>query len=496
LADFAELLQPDGQPVMGAPLGAVLSAQAAARPDAPALTIGAVTRTFAEFDAAANRRARHMLELGVGEGDRVILALRNRIEFVEAIYALWKIGAVPCPVSYRLTPAEFSAYSDLVGPKLVMAEAGVSTSAPIYDVDAPLPSALSAEPLPPIFSNPLRLISSGGSTGRPKLIVDPYSSAWGPDKVGRSRNPRITLLCAGPLYHAAPFAYTTWSMAEGSHVVCMERFDAEAWLRAVEQYKPRYVYLVPTMMSRIAKLPEARSADLTSIETALHMAAPCPPDVKRWWIERIGPERVLEVYGGSERIGATLIDGREWLSHPGSVGKAPAGTFILGEDGRELGAGEVGEIYFRQTKSAEESYAYIGSEARARGDLDSFGDMGWLDVDGYLYIADRRTDMIVVGGANVFPAEIEAAIETVQGVLGCAVLGLPDPDMGHRIHAIVELAPGSEIPTEPMRFIAPALARLSTLKHPRSVEFTHERIRDDAGKVRRSALRDARLGSR
>jgi bile acid-coenzyme A ligase len=495
-ANLSELLHANGQPVAGAPLGAIMSAQAAATPNAPALTLAGKTLTFGEFDAGANRRARHLLELGVDKGDRVILALPNRVEFVEAIYALWKIGAIPCPASYRMTPVEFAAYADLVQPKYVMAEAGcVEARAPIYDVNIPLPASLSAAPLAPIVSMPCRLISSGGSTGRPKLIVDPHSSAWGADKVGRNRDPRITLLSAGPLYHAAPFAYTTWSMAEGSHVVCMDRFDAVGWLRAVEKYRPRYVYLVPTMMSRIAKSPEARSADLSSIETALHMAAPCPPDIKRWWIERLGPQRVLEVYGGSERIGATIIDGREWLLHPGSVGRAPPGVVIVGEDGRTLSAGEVGEIYFSRIEAPGGRYAYIGSETRARDDLDSFGDMGWLDEDGYLYIADRRTDMIVVGGANVFPAEIEAAIETLSGVLGCAVIGLPDLDMGHRVHAIVELAPDTPLPEDPLLFVSPALAQLSTLKHPRSVEFTHDRIRDDAGKVRRSALREARLGS-
>jgi bile acid-coenzyme A ligase len=498
-AELAGLLQANGQPVDGAPLGAILSAHAAITPSAPALTIGDRTLTFAELDARANRRARHLQAFGLSAGDRAIIALPNRAEFIEATYALWKLGAIPCPASHQMTPAEFESYASLVEPQCIVTQAGcVQASAPFYDVDAPMPDAIASHPLPVAVSNPGRIISSGGSTGRPKLIIDPKPSLWGPDKEGRNRGPRITLLNAGPFYHAAPFAYSTWSMAQGSHVVCLERFDAEKWLHEVEKYRPRYVYLVPTMMSRIAKLPDAvtRSVDLSCIETLLHMAAPCPPEVKRWWLERLAPERVLEVYGGSERVGATIINGREWLQHPGSVGKASPGEeiVILGESGHSLANGEIGEIYFRRQTPPGGSYAYIGSETRARGDLDSFGDMGWLDGDGYLYIADRRTDMVVIGGANVFPAEIEAAIEMLPGVMGSAVIGLPDPDMGNRLHAILELAPDAAFPADGMAFVMPALTKLSALKRPRSVEFTRSRIRDDAGKVRRSALREARLG--
>lgn len=493
------LIDAHGQPRDGAPLGALLSAHAAATPAAPALTLAGRTYRFDDLDAAANRRARQLAaEFGVGLGDRIVLAMPNRAAFFETVFAAWKLGAVPCPVSWRLAMAEFSDLVGLIGPRVV---AGTNSTpngpAPLYDAGLPVDDSWSGAPLPPICVTPGKIMNSGGSTGRPKLILDPEPSAWGRDKEGRSRPPRITLLNPGPLYHSAPFAYSTLAMAQGSHVVCLEQFDPVAWLTAVEQYRPSFVYLVPTMMSRIAKLPAevTRSADLSSIDTLLHMAAPCPPDVKRWWIERIGPRRVMEVYGGTERIGATLIDGEQWLAHPGSVGRAAPGDeiLILGEDGQPLQPGNVGEIYFRRREGPGTTYAYVGSDTRIRGDIDSFGDMGWLDADGWLYIADRRTDMVTVGGVNVYPAEIEAAIETLPGVLCAAVIGLPDADMGNRLHAIVELAETESLPEDGAAYLAPALAVLSALKRPRTVEFTRNRIRDDAGKMRRAQLRTERL---
>jgi bile acid-coenzyme A ligase len=341
------------------------------------------------------------------------------------------------------------------------------------------------------------MLASGGSTGRPKLIIDPIPAIWGRDKMATFRPGGVTLLNAGPLYHAAPFNFCMVAMAEGSHIVCMEKFDAAEWLRQVEVFRPSVVCLVPTMMSRIAKQRPhlTAAADLSSIQHLVHVAAPCPPDIKRWWIDRIGPEKVLEIYGGTERIGATMIDGRAWLEHPGSVGKPVPGDeiLILGDDGAVMAPHQVGEIHFRRTIGPGSHYRYIGAEPRIRDGLDSFGDMGWLDEEGYLYIADRRTDMVVVAGVNVYPAEVEGALETAAGVLCCAVIGLPDDDLGNRVHAIIELAPDIMPPEDGLVFLAASLARLAPFKRPRTIEFTHERIRDDAGKVRRAALRAARL---
>lgn len=488
-----------GQPRNGAPLGMLLTAQARATPDRPAFSIGGISLSFAAFESLANRRARDLATRGIGTGDRVILSMTNRPEYLECAFALWKIGATPCPVSHRLPPAEFAEILMLSQAVLVIGTPGLPVAdAMLYDIDLPLPEGIDDGPLPPAIAIPGKIANSGGSTGRPKLIVDPIPSVWGPDKEGCQRGPRLTLLNPGPLYHSAPFNTTTMAMAQGTHIVCLDRFEPESWCAAVERYRADYIYMVPTMMSRFARWPDprAQAADLSSIETLLHMASPCPADIKRWWIDRVGPAHVWEVYGGTERIGSTVINGEEWLAHPGSVGRPRPGhdILILGDDGEPLPPGEVGDIYFRKAVSVGTGYSYIGSDTRERGDLDSFGDMGWLDEDGYLYIADRRTDMVLVGGVNVYPAEIEAIVEAEPNVLVCALIGLPDADMGNRLHAIVEYASPELFPESEQAFLDGLVGKLPSLKRPRSAEFTCKPVRDDAGKVRRSALRAERIG--
>ncbi|ARR56712.1 AMP-dependent synthetase [Rhizorhabdus wittichii DC-6] len=500
--DPADWINPaSGQPVAGAPLGMLLSAQAAATPDRPAFTLDEISLSFAAFERRANRRARHLIDRGIAAGDRVMLAMANRPDYLECAFALWKIGATPCPVSERLAPAEFAEIVALADPRAVIGSPGLPVDAHrLYAIDDPLPGGIDDAPLPPAVATPGKIANSGGSTGRPKLIVDPLPSVWGSDKEGCRRGPRLTLLNPGPLYHSAPFNTTTMALAQGSHIVCLDRFDPHRWLDAVERHGVDYAYMVPTMMARIARLPAAETGgrDLSTIRTLLHMAAPCPPEIKRWWIDRIGAERVWEVYGGTERIGVTMIGGAEWLDHPGTVGKASPGQQILitDEDGAPLPTGTIGEIHFRKTGGTASGYAYIGAAGRAKGDIDSFGHMGWLDEAGYLHIADRRTDMVLVGGINIYPAEIEAAIEALPGVRGCAVIGLPDADMGNRLHAIVEVAAPGDVPEDADAFLAALADRLPGLKRPRSAEFTCRPIRDEAGKVRRSALREERLSPR
>lgn len=491
-------IEPSGQPKYGSPLGILLSAHAAATPDRPAFTIGDASYDFATFDRMANRRARALTAWGIKPGDRAILSMPNRHEYVECAYALWKIGAIPCPVSERLVPAEFEAIVGLAEPACVIGTAELpAASAPLYDLDREETAGFDGTPLPPATVTPGKIANSGGSTGRPKLIIDPNPSTYAQDKEGYDRGPRMTYLNPGPFYHVATFNTAVMAMAQGSHIVCLERWDPYAWLAAVKRHKVSYAYLAPIMMSRIARLPEAdlAEADFSSIEMMYHTSAPCPPDIKRWWLERVGPEKIWEVYGGTERVGVTRILGTEWLAHPGSVGKASPGQEIIitDESGRPLPTGEVGDIYFRKATGVGTSYRYIGSETRIRGDTDSFGDMGWLDADGYLYIADRRTDMIVVGGINVYPAEIEAAVEAMPDVRCCAVIGLPDPDLGNRLHAIVEYPSTDLFPADERAFLDAVGARLSPHKRPRTVEFTTTPIRNDAGKVRRSALRAERL---
>ncbi|MEP6869283.1 MAG: AMP-binding protein [Novosphingobium sp.] len=495
-----EWLDPVGLPRPGAPLGMLLSAHAARQPAAPAFTCAGHTLSFAQVDRLANRLARTFAARGVGPGDCLVVTMPNRAEYVASVYAAWKLGAVPCPISQRLTPVELAEVLALAEPRIVVGTAETPAGDwQLLDIDAPLPDGIDDRPLPAIVSTTGKMLASGGSTGRPKLIVDPRGSEWGPDKVNSYRPPFSTVLNPGPLYHTSPFAFAIIALAEGSHVVCMERFAAEDWLELVQRHRVTVAPMVPTMMSRIARLDPAMTtaADLSSLRFIMHSSAPCPQDVKRWWLDRVGPEVVWEVYGSTERLGSTLINGVEWLDRPGSVGRAmPGDTIVItGPDGATLPPGEIGEILFRRAVGVGTSYRYIGAETRIVGDLDGLGDMGWLDADGYLYIADRRTDMILVGGINVWPAEVEAALEQVPGVACAAVIGLPDPDLGNRIHAIVELTEGTAAPDSDaaLAFLAAGIELLSPFKRPRSAEFTHERVRDDAGKVRRAALRAARI---
>jgi bile acid-coenzyme A ligase len=351
-------------------------------------------------------------------------------------------------------------------------------------------------PLPPAISPTWKAMTSGGSTGRPKLIVATtpgiaeFVAAGGPQlRIG----PHETFLCTGPLYHNGPFLFSMTALVQGGHIVVMPRFDAASSLELVERYGVTYMYLVPTMMSRILRLPEEErlARDMHTVRTAYHLAAPCPPHVKQAWIDWLGPEVIAELYAGTEGQAATMIDGGEWLAHPGSVGRVVMGEMrVAGPDGEPLPAGTVGEIWMRPDGDRT-TYRYVGAEAKARDGWESLGDMGWFDEDGYLYLADRQTDMILVGGANVYPAEVESALDEHPAVLSSCVIGLPDEDYGNVVHAIVEIAPRVDVSDEELR--THLAARLVSYKLPRAFERASEPIRDDAGKVRRSALREARL---
>jgi bile acid-coenzyme A ligase len=253
------------------------------------------------------------------------------------------------------------------------------------------------------------------------------------------------------------------------------------------------MYLVPTMMSRIWRLPDEVKAryDVSSLRMVWHLAAPCPPWLKEAWMGWLGPDVIMELYGGTEGQAVTIITGREWLEHRGSVGKVAFGQMqVFGAEGQPLPAGETGEIYMRRPEGSPPSYHYRGATARTLpGGWESLGDIGWFDADGYLYLADRRTDMILVGGSNVYPAEIEAALDEHPLVASSAVVGLPDEEMGSRLHAIVQPRPG--LSEEALReHLRPLLVGY---KQPRTYEFVEANIRDDAGKVRRTQLRDERI---
>ena len=294
-----------------------------------------------------------------------------------------------------------------------------------------------------------------------------------------------TVIIPGPMYHSAPFGLAYQALGWGCHVVIMPRFDAAETLRLVEKHRAQWLYQVPTMMHRIWCLDAERERyDVSSLELVCHIASACPPWLKEKWIEWLGPDRIWEVYSGTEAIGATFIGGREWLEHRGSVGRLAPGASvrILDEAGNDVQPGAIGEIYFRPTAGLGSTYHYIGAERRTRGEWETFGDLGHLDADGYLYLADRRTDLIISGGANVYPAEVEAAIDAFPGVLASVAIGLPDADLGQRVHAIIEVR-GDAAPFDLEALQAFLAQRLVGYKRPRSIETTFERLRDDSGKV-------------
>jgi len=309
--------------------------------------------------------------------------------------------------------------------------------------------------------------------------------------------PGVSLLNPGPLYHNAPFILSHAGLFAGGRVTGMAKFDAEETLRLIEKNRVQWANFVPTMMHRIWALPEKvrNSYDLSSLNIVFHMAAPMPPWLKEKWIEWLGPERIWELYGGTERQGACVINGVEWMAHKGSVGKIgdTSKLRIIGEDGKDVATGETGEIYFLPNDGAGSTYHYLGAEPKRRADgWESLGDIGRLDAEGYLYLGDRLADMILRGGANIYPAEVEAAVSEHPDVRSCVVVGLPDPELGQRIHAIVELNEGAAVQAVADGMGAFLADRLSRYKHPESFEIVGTSPRDDSGKVRRTLLRDER----
>ena len=464
-------------------------------PDRPAITCGDVRLTRAELDAAANRLARDLARGGAGVGDMITVALPNSVDWFVAFAAAWKIGATPQPVSSRLPRPELEAIVALADPAVVIGvEEGSFAGVRCLPLGHQPPEELDDGPLPDATSPAWKAPTSGGSTGRPKLIVSGDPSVMDPDGVVPLRiTPGGCMVMPGPLYHNGPLIWSCQALLWGDHVVVLPRFDAEGTLAAIQDHRADIVYLVPTMMKRIWRLPEdVRDAyDLTSLQVVWHLAEPCPDWLKQVWLDWLGPDRIVELYGGTEGQASTVITGHEWLAHRGSVGRPAAGEIMITDpEGRPLPAGEMGEVWLRSTRGTP-TYRYLGAEARTReGGWESLGDMGRVDEEGYLYLGDRMQDMILTGGSNVYPAEVEAALQEHAQVRSCCVIGLPDEDLGQRIHAIVE-ADADEVDVEELlRFLGERLVRY---KVPRSIELVQEVLRDDAGKVRRSQLRAERL---
>ena len=490
-----------------------IAAIARATPERVAVIAGSDRVTFARLDQEANRWAQLLATVGVEHGDRVAVMLTNRPEVFSVWYGAARLGALIVPVSYRFTAAEVAyilddsgarafVYEDRdLGPEAV-GQGGLDGLALAVTVDDPRLAEQPDDPPTEAFlgTNAVFMNYTSGTTGRPKGIAralpapaaemgpQPFTEFWG------FTEDDVHLLC-GPAYHTAPGNYALMHLNEGAPVVVMGRFDADECLRLIEAERVTTSHMVPANFVRILEVDWTRY-DRSSVRKILHAAAPCPVAVKRRIMEVFPPGSIWEYFGMSEGY-ATTIGPEEWLRKPGSVGTAFPGLSIrvLDEEGRELAPGEVGQIYVSALGGHRFEY-YNATEKTAdawKGDYYTVGDMGWLDEDGYLFIADRRVDLIISGGVNIYPAEIEQALAEHDDVVDAAVFGLPDERMGQRVHALVELRPGAAR-DEPalLGFLA---ERMAAYKLPRQIEFIDQLPREPSGKVLKRQLREERLTS-
>lgn len=477
----------------GVALSSILAHHARRSPGRAALILDGAAVGYDALDARSNARARMLAAQGVGAGDFVTIALPNGLEFYETVFATWKLGAIPNIVAAKLARPEMEAILDIVRPKLFV---GSPPGPGVRLLSEDHSARHSTDPLPEIVSPHWKAMTSGGSTGRPKVIVDAMPARFDPEDGFLGQQPGDVILNPGPLYHNAPFHCIHMGLFVGATIVEMGKFDALRALELIDAHQVNWVTMVPTMMHRIWRLgPDVLSRfTLPSLRMMLHMAAPCPAWLKHAWIGWLGGERVWEYYGTTEATGSTMISGTDWLAHPGSVGRVREGYAmkILDAAGAECPVGEVGEVYFRPQGGAGSTYHYLGSTAKRIGDWETPGDLGRVDAEGYLYLSDRRNDLIISGGANIYPAEVEAALDAHPAVRTSAVIGLPDEEWGARVHAIVQPVEGMALDEEAL--LAFVAGRLARFKLPKRIEFTGEPLRDEAGKVRRAALREARLG--
>ena len=434
--------------------------------------------TFSQLDARA-RKWRGWLEgRGAKADDLVAFAFPDGPEFVALTFGVYAAGATPAPISHKLPEREREEILELMQPAVFVTPADAAT---IDARDTPTG--------PAHVARSWKACTSGGSTGRPKVIVDGRAAAFDEKMEFIGIPSDDVVLVPGPLYHNAPFSASVFALWKGDCVVTMDRFDPERALGLIEQYRVKWSMMVPTMMHRIFRLPaDLRGKyDLSSWNMVVHTAAPIAQWLKRGWIDWLGPDHIWEVYGATEGLVRCWIGGREWLDRPGSAGlpAGGAGLKILRPDGTECVVGEQGEVYAMPPGGPGSSYRYLGAERRVTADgWESVGDIGHVDADGYLYLADRRNDLIISGGVNIWPAEVEAAILAHPRIYSCAVLGAPDDDLGQRVHAVIETDDATLDLAALREFLADLLA---PNKHPRSLVVSDKPVRDDAGKVRKAA---------
>jgi acyl-CoA synthetase (AMP-forming)/AMP-acid ligase II len=497
---------------------------AAATPDKIAVQMAGSGEhlTYAQLDARSNQGAHLLRGLGLQTGGHVALLLENRLEFLQICWAAQRSGLYYTPISRFLKPdeiafilADSAARVLIVSPTTwpVLAGADLPAGLQVFTLGPAQPGLRSwtveAASLPqtPIGdqSTGVDMLYSSGTTGRPKGVkaalrgqpiedLHPLLKVLGCDMIGMDAN--TIYLSPAPLYHAAPLRFTMLACAIGATTIVMEKFEPEQFLNLIAIHGVTHTQVVPTMFVRLLKLPpETRArADISTLRGAIHAAAPCPPDVKAAMIAWWGPI-LLEYYAGTEGNGATVITSSEWLNHRGSVGRAAAGSIkiIDDESGAVLPVGEIGSIYFAGGPAFEyHNNAAATARAHTKQGWSTLGDIGYLDADGYLYLTDRKAYTIISGGVNIYPQETEDVLIGHPAVMDVAVFGIPDEDLGERVHAIVQpidvAQSGAALEAE---LIAYCQARLSKLKCPARIEFADELPRTPTGKLLKRLLRDA-----
>jgi len=501
------------------PTAVGLAHHARQRPDQVALRLDDARLTYGALNASVNRLAHALRAAGVSVGDAVGAALPNGFAWFELLNAVGKLGAQLVPIGYRLKGPEIAYMLADSRAKVLLSDVSlaaeveravaevawpaarnwvVGDAAPAHGrgYEAVLESCSAEEPAGAFTGGGFNtLVYTSGTTGRPKGIeraVDPataHLSLLGMAQMWGFGAQDVTLV-AGPCYHTGPASYAQVHLLIGGTAVLMAHFDAAQALALIERHRVTNAFMVPTHFSRILQLDatERRRHDVSSLRLVMHSAAPCPAHVKRGIMEVFPPGSVTEFYGASEG-GFTRIGAEEWLRKPGSVGTAWPGHQIrvLDESGRDLPPGAIGLIYVRAPRM---DFSYRGAAEKTqsafRDGCFTAGDLGYLDDDGYLYIADRRTDLIISGGANIYPAEVEAALSAHPAVADAAVVGIPDAEMGKSVLAIVELRRGATATADEL--IAFTRRDLAHYKCPRRIELVDALPREPQGKVRKHEL--------
>jgi long-chain acyl-CoA synthetase len=501
---------------------------AQADPERPAVVDEFTTLTRAQFNARVNQLAHGLRNAGMQPGDTVALLADNRHEWLEAVAASGCSSWVFVPLNWHFTAGELAYILQDSGTKALLADAAFADQAVAAAAESPgveikvmfggTPAdgfvdyeellAASPDTEPDDQTTGAYLLYTSGTTGRPKGVSSTAFTTGQPLAVrnvmleglaGLFQMPREgAVLCNSPLYHGGPFLYTHLAAALGATVVIRRKFDAADTLRLIDEHGITTAYFVPTHFVRLLKLDEATRKDFdgSSLKAVYHTAAPCPPEVKRQMLEWWGPV-IHELYAATE-TGAlgTFVTGAEWLAKPGTVGKAMpvAEILIIGDDGRRLGPNEEGQIYIKNLLGGD--FEYKGApektaEAHLEPGVMTVGDVGYLDDDGYLFLCDRKIDMVISGGVNIYPAEIEAVLVTHPAVADAAVFGIPNDEFGEEVKAVVELTPGHE-PSDDLAREITAFARqhLAGYKAPRSVDFSDALPRTPTGKLLKRELRD------